>query len=439
MSESMHIELGSLELGQIEEYELDSDILTPADAFSVTLPTPGSYEQRRSFLAQIREGGLRLYAYIARASGFHALQMVGCIDKRTHRTDKDGTKLVLNGRDNGGLLASAAADPRLGVTSETTLIEMVRAVCEPFGIEVVTEGAPSRTLMTGQRVRQDRDTLLIEHAQSYGIPASQMRASLMERRALEGGAPLRGQYILLTDTGGGPISALTPDDEIVQTTVRARRGHASGMTGSDVEHLTVAEAKPAVGETCWDFIDRHCRRLGVLPWVSADGKLILSSPDYDQDPRWRIRRTLNGRESNVLAGGVVEDFGALASEVTVYGRTGGSDATRSPFHATETNARQPFYRPVVLNDPSVRSTEEATRRARRELNRQNEQAFVLEYDLHGHGQGDYVFAIDTVADVLDEHIGVEGLFYVTARTFRGSRQNGRTTRLRLIPLGAIVL
>lgn len=434
-----------VELAEIEEYEIDSDLLTPGDAFSVTVPTPGTAQQRRDMLALVRSCGLRLSAFIQREGGPRALQLVGCLDKRAQPSALDGTKLTLSGTDNGGLLTRATADPRLGISEETSLVQMVRAVLEPFGMEVVTEGAPSRTLCTGQRLSQEAGALLAAQARSYGIRPSQVSGTMLERRALEGDVPLDGRRLStvqeLTRLDGSPLTGAESADETVVTTrsyERARRGHASGMTGSDVERLRVSEAKPSVGETCWDFIDRHCRRLGVLPWIDARGRLIIGSPDYDQDPMWIIRRKLNG-ESNVLSGGVVEDFGAISSECTVYGRTGGSDAARSPFHARVVNPNQPFYRPLVISDPSVRTEEQARRRAVRELNRQNESAFVLEYEMAGHGQGEFIYAIDTVADVLDEAIGIEGLFYVTGRTFKGSRSMGARTRLRLIPLGAISL
>lgn len=432
--DTVSIDIGPDSFDGWDTYHVVSDLLTAADSFTVTRWFEGTYDQRRDVLRRIREAGGRLYLYVARrredgTSGPRAQQMVGTIDKIEVDGDRGGARLTLSGSDNGGALARASADPRLGVTSETTLVEMARAVCEPFGITVVTEAAPGRTLMTGARASRGRDQLVVAHARSYGIPERQMRASLLQRRSVDGRA--RGRPMDET-AGAGPDT---------RAATRSRRGHGGGQTGSDVERLRLAEAKPGVGETVWDYLDRHCRRFGVMPWIDAEGRLVISSPDYDQEPMFQLRRSLDPGPggNNILAGGFVEDVGTLSSECTVYGRSFGSDASRSPFSATERNSRQPIYRPLVLADRTVRSDDEARRRALRELNRQNEGAFVLTYEVHGHGQGSLVWAQDTTVDVVDEAIGVEGIFYVTSRELTGNGKDGARTKLRLVPLQSIQL
>lgn len=415
-------------------YELDSDLLAPADAWSVTAWLTGTYVERRNALARIHEAGGRVFIYVQRVRedgtpGPRALQMVGVVDRFRVNGTREGAALTLQGTDNGGLLTRASADPRLGVTSETTLVEMVTALCEPFGISVVTESAPGRTLMTGARSARTREQLIVDHARSYGVPASQMRQSLIQRRGVARRAPM-------DETSGAGSST--------RAAARARRGRAGGQTGSDVERLRLAEAKPSIGETVWEFIDRHCRRFGVMPWIDCEGRLVISSPDYDQEPLFQLRRYLNPERTpggnNILEGGFDEDWGALSSECTVYGRAFGQDASRSPFSARETNPNQPLYRPMVINDPTVRSEEEARRRARCELNRQNERAYALEYVVASHGQGSLVWAQETTVDVVDEEIGVEGIYYVTARRFsQDAKGRGPLTHLRLVPVGAIQL
>lgn len=416
-------------------YEVDSDLLNAADAWSVTGWLSGTYQERRDALARIREAGGRVYVYVQRmredgSPGPRALQMSGIVDHLSSHGDRHGAILTMKGRDNGGLLASSSADPRLGVTEETTLVEMVEALVEPFGISVITEGAPGRTIMTGARSSRGRDQLIADHARSYGVPSGQMRQSLIRRRALA----REGRRAPIDETAGTASS---------RSVGRARRGHAGGLTGSDIERLRLPEAKPRIGECIWEFIDRHCRRFGVMPWIDAEGRLVISSPDYDQEPLFQLRRHLDASAhpggNNILEGGFAQDWQALSSECTVYGRAFGSDAARSPFHATETNPNQPLYRPLVIHDATVRSEEEAARRARRELNRQNAAAFVLEYEVAGHGQGSLIWAQDTTVDVIDEEIAVEGIYYVTSRKFVGNGKDGPRTHLRLVPLGAIVL
>ena len=427
MIDEVTIDFGPTTVTGWTDYELVSDILTPADGWGVSLPLSGTPEQRAALRQLVRtDSGARCFIYIQRNdSTDRAQQLAGIIDGIGGSGGMDGVMLRIRGRDNGGLLASASADPNLGVSEDTSLLDAFRAVCEPFGISVTAESFPSRSLMTGERVAGDRDRLVNRAARAAGI------------------ARARGTRALFTEDGRstqtGPSESSQPDQA---ARARARTGHAAGLDGRDIEALRVTDAKPSPGETCWDFIDRHCRRFGALPWIAADGKLVISSPHYDQEPLFVLTRRINdGSTNNIVEGGFDDDLEAQSSEATVYGRTGGRDATRSRFRgfAQRAASLMPLYRPLVVHDPSIRTADEALRRAKRELAQQNTRAFTLEYEVYGHGQGPYLYAIDTVAEVDDEEIGVNGIYWISARTFRGSRDQGRTTRLRLLPVGALTL
>ena len=430
MIDEVTIDFGPTTVTGWTDYELVSDILTPADGWSVTLPLSGTLEQRQALKQQIRtDSGGRCFIYIQRNdSTDRAQQLSGVIDDIGAAGAMDGSTLEIRGTDNGGLLASSSADPRLGIEADTSLLDVIRAQCDPFGISVVAEGLPSRSLLTGERVAGDRDRLVRRMAREFGLP---LRTA---RRAM-----------IITGSGGGALTgAEDSDDDFAVSTPRdrARDGRAGGLTGRDVEALRVADAKPAPGETRWDFIDRHCRRFGVMPWIGADGKLVISSPHYDQEPLFVLtRRISDGSTNNIVSGGSDESLSQQSSEVTVYGRAGGRDATRSRFRgfAQRNASLMPLYRPLVVHDPSIRSQDEATRRAKRELADQNVSSYALEYEVYGHGQGPYLYAVDTVAEVVDEAEAIDGLFWIASRTFRGSRQNGKTTKLRLLPVGALVL
>ncbi len=433
-NDRVEIELGEHGFAGWTSYTMDSDLLTPADAFEFEAPMSGTYEQRRALKRRILEAGLSVSVYVSRGDRPRCLQLTGIIDKIAMDASKSGASAHFTGRDKGGNLTASDADPRLGVSEETTLIEVARAMVEPFGMQVVSDGAASRMLMSGFAQSGERDRFLSRAARALGLSVHEVTREFLRTGSLSRFA---------TSTQNDPNDTRIRDGAPVSRALaRARRGHGSGLASADIERITLQDARPQVGESIWDFLDRHCRRFGVLPWIDAQGRLVLSAPHYDQDPMFRLTRRLGsttGEPNNIIAGGVVQDWGALSSECTVYGRARGDNATRSPFHATETNPNQPLYRPLVIHDQSVRSVEEAQRRARRELNQQNAEAFVLEYEVHGHGQGDLIYTIDTVADVIDEPIGVEGLFYITRRTLSGDGKDGTRARLRLIPLDAIQL
>jgi prophage tail gpP-like protein len=407
------------------DYELTSDILTPADGWSVQLPMSGTIEQRHALKERIRsESGLRCFIYVRRSdSTDRALQLSGIIDDIGFSGSREGAILNVRGRDVGGLLCDASADVNLGVEESTSLLEVLRATCDPFGIEVTAESFASRALLTGERAGGDPNTLVRRAARAAGI------------------AERNGTRALVTGSGP-PQTAHAGHLADARARARARLGHAAGLDGRDIEAISVSDAKPNAGETCWEFIDRQCRRFGAMPWIAADGKLIVSSPHYDQEPLYSLTRYL-GRDSRntIVAGGGDESLAAQSSSATVYGRGPGRDTERTRFRgfAERNTSLMPLYRPLVVHDPSITSQDEATRRAKRELAQQNVSAFALEYEVHGHGQGPYLWAVDTIAEVVDEQQGVEGLYWIASRTFRGNRDIGRTTKLRLLPVGAVTL
>lgn len=431
LSDHASIDLADRRLDTWESYEITSDLLTPADAWSMSVPFRGTVVERREMKAAI-EGAPTVQLYIGRdVTGRHderSLQMTGIVDDYAIDGDREGgVRLRISGRDVGGLLAGSSADVTLGVSEETEFVSFVRQMCQPFGIEVVTEGAPARSILTGAIQAEPLDAATLAQARAAGISPAAARRAMHRRLALEGGRPLDEEL-------GGTSS---------RAGARARRGSGSGQTGSDVERLRITEAKPHAGETIWDFIDRHARRFGVLPWMDPRGRLILSAPDYGQRPLGRLQRwldpTVSAERNNIVSGGLRRNIGSQPSTVTVYGRAHGHDATRSPFHSTITNADIAIHRPLVIHDPAVRSQEEAERRAQRELARLVQEATVLDYEVRDHGLGRYLYAIDTVLEVSDEVADIEGSYYVVSRTFSKTRDRGTTTRLRLVPLFAIAL
>lgn len=416
-SDLAFVECNGREIQTWLEYELTQDLLVPGGAFTFSLPLVGTVEQRHATVEVFRGSDLRVYVYLARdpnAPSERALQLYGTIKKLAWSGSRAGTTLNVQGNDLGSELAAASCDPRVTVTSDTVFVDVVRQLCAPFGVDVVADGVRARAVASGALVTRGRGEVRRAYARALGVPAGSLSDSLVES--------------LLAGEGGGSEGRAAD---------RSRRGHGNGLNAGDVASLSVTDAKPASGETVWEYIDRHARRFGVLPWMSAEGDLVLSAPDYDQEPSYRLlRRIEHGAWNNIIEGGIVYDYSALTSEVTVFGRTASSDASRSRFHATVTNPTI-GYRPLFIHDPSVRSEAEAERRADREIARQNEKYIVLEYEVRDHGQGDRYFAIDTIAEVDDEELGISGEWYVVGRTLRKSRKDGTTTRLRLVPKGAI--
>lgn len=102
-------------------YDVDSDLMTPADAWSVTLSqreltVPATVEPGAS--VEVRVGG--------------ELVITGQLDERRHRVDKAAHTLELSGRDGAAVLLDCSA-PILSV-QDLTLEAIIAKVVRPLGI-----------------------------------------------------------------------------------------------------------------------------------------------------------------------------------------------------------------------------------------------------------------------------------------------------------------
>jgi prophage tail gpP-like protein len=235
-----------------------------------------------------------------------------------------------------------------------------------------------------------------------------------------------------------------PVDELVGATpsARARARSSSGMVPSDVERQRVSEASPRPGESVWGFLERHAERLGIMMWMSPRGDLVLGSPNYSGDSLYRfVRRFTNdATDPNNFEAGTHKLSGAdRYSKVTVYGRAHGSDVTRSRIRAVVKDDTLPFERRKIDHRAEC-TTVELARRAAKRLSREGVAAAdVADIIATDHGQGRYLYAIDTVADFVDEYSDRDERRYVVSRTFERSRDTGTHTQLRLVPLGSLTL
>lgn len=427
-SDYASLQVGDERLDTWLSYSIDSDIFTPADGFRMQIAARGSRAERDAQRAWLRPGQ-RVKVFIGRdvtgVSDERALQMTGIIDERfTTATRSDGTIIEIEGRDLAALLVDDCAPVDVLKSAGTTFIALARSICEPFGIPVIADNSASRNILTGARIQTREERLAQREARAHGIPAAMYNRQLRERAEREG---------VPADT----LAGVTPSR-------RAQRASANGMAPGDIERLELKEAKPRQGETRWEFLERHARRLGLMMWMDPRGKLVVSSPHYDTAPIARfVRRVRNDPNdpNTILEGGERANDGDRYSAVKVYGKTRNVDGERSQVVASaiDPDWDADFARELVIHDGDIRTTEEAARRAERELRTRKASAQVLNYVVADHGQGSHLYAVDTMAEVHDEAAGVYGRFWCSQRTFTKDRKAGTRASLRLIPPHVLVL
>lgn len=416
----VELEVGGRQLTRWVSYRVDSDLLNPADAFSLEVDVP--VNDTEGVLDLVRPGAsFKLYV-IRRRGGQErrSLQMTGTIEGRDMGVSKrGGIRVQVTGRDRAGLLVDANVQPGIICDGHTDrLLDLLTNAVEPYGIEVIADDTAERSILTGERRRAPRTALERREARAAGVPPGRYSRTRLEAARAAG----------------------TPLDEALGVTADSGARFAAGVPPSEIERMTVREARPNPGETIWDYFTRHLRRFGLMMWFTADGKLVVGSPDWSQEPIYRfIRRPRPSADdpNTILDGGIKETILNSYSSVTVSGRAVVADGQRTRIRETVENPDWPEDappKPRYLNDPTIRDADAARRRALRELLSGRAKQLTLTYTVDGHGQGDYLWAAGSTGYVLDERLGVDDVFFVLGRELQGGFSDGSQVQVRLIPL-----
>jgi prophage tail gpP-like protein len=430
--DSAAVHIDGLELDSWQSYSFNSDLFSPCDAFSLQLGVGSSKSsQLRKNIDELRskcKPGALTHFYI-NYRGKSTLQATGIADVREIGNDaSQGTTFALEGRDLAALLVQSAAPIELYSVGDS-LMKVARSAIAPWAdfpyqLTVNADASSARDLRVGAvGVRSNKARLLQKRAESLGIPAVAFSKKVME--GLDNGT-------------------IDPDKLINGFAERTDESIGTIISAAQIYQLKVKEAAVQGGESVWEFLDRHAKRLGLLMRMGPEGTLIFQTIDYNQAPKYLLQRQLNGRGNNILSGGGRLDTTNVYSRVRVVGRSKAKDAVRSPFDVTvdDYTAEEfeiPYERTLLVHDNSIRSVSEAEKRAYRELGKTRQGAYVLTYMLRGHGTDGNVFAVDTIASVNDEVEGIKGDYYVVGRTFTRDPQNGARTMLKLVPKHAIRL
>jgi prophage tail gpP-like protein len=230
----------------------------------------------------------------------------------------------------------------------------------------------------------------------------------------------------MIQVGGEVIqSDLPPDPETTQT-------------GATKERPIRAKA----GESHYKFLRDQYDRGGLFLFAGADGRLILTAPNASQAP---VARIVRGKGES-LRTGQVKAFkyknatSCRFTDVVIYSRSGGRKAGRTTTRGAYEDAEMigyGFARPLVLRDHNSASAGQADALARRKIAESRRAGRVLSYTVAGHttigfnGRDRVVWAMDTVVDVDDQDLGVQGSFWVeSVEMSRGPETNTTINLMR---------
>lgn len=227
----------------------------------------------------------------------------------------------------------------------------------------------------------------------------------------------------------------------------------TGQTeGGQPTNKTVKRSITAkVGETWYNFLQRQYRRAGIFLWAAGDGSFILSEPNSDQSPIYRIvRRRGEFRNAvNVLRHNYKDDITSRYTSAQVYGRHRGRAGGRGKslgnfvddimtnvhFGYLEPGKRD--VKPIVFRDVNVSSLAQAEFYGRRKLAEFNRAGFHLQYTVSGHTAPNILTGVpstwcpNTMVEVDDDELGIHGNYYLEEVVF--SRPPTQTTLTLMNP------
>lgn len=208
---------------------------------------------------------------------------------------------------------------------------------------------------------------------------------------------------------------------------------------SAIKLATRRRTKVDPGTAVYDVLDKHCRRLGLTWWLTAQGDLFIGRPNYDQEAAYHFYCYEPGRDSkknNIESWRVRGSTGDDYSEVRVNGQgfpvTAEAFETakqRPQFTATASNpdlVERGITRKLIIADHDILSNEEAQAHADWEVGIRRLKAETIEVTVEGWRQGDRLYAVDTLASVKIEEAAIDDTYYVTGRRFREDRGKRRT-------------
>jgi prophage tail gpP-like protein len=262
-------------------------------------------------------------------------------------------------------------------------------------------------------------------------------------------------------------------DSAANVAVTAHEAPGPRRTNRRARRTTVVDiAHPKPGERVWAFAESMAKRLGYLLWVAPDAErglcIVADVPNDHGTPQYVLMRRevpqSQGAEytGNILTGNEKLNLRGVPTQITTYSGTDRGAVTSARTQQTTANAGvldPQITRGLVIDPPPpqprhVRSTRARTpERAGQEASNAILEAMrnfrSYECTVRGHGQtvdGEQrLYALNTIARVRDDVcIAGDGTpldedMLITGIEFRGSRSSGTTTRLTLVPRGALVL
>ncbi|MGN6103720.1 MAG: hypothetical protein ACTHU0_01320 [Kofleriaceae bacterium] len=441
LDERVRIDLDGTPVEIASEYQISQRFFTQPSAFSIRV---GSNTTTAALMEEFRPGR-RFNLYIG-----DVLQMSGRIDG--WERSGDGTQLEVRGRDSLAQMHDAYVLQERSFGS-ITYREFVEQCIKASGIDPFT-------LEFSNETNRRRISAVTRNPQVK--PARSIEGAKIEDGAAAAAKSLAG--LVATAAGGGVganaaaalgAAAAAAGDPTAYADAQAKKAAEAAAKiakqQAATKKSTAKAVKASVGETWFQAAKRKLDTAGMFLFATVDdSRFIVTEPNANQHPIYRIVRRKNG-ESNVLGQPSFRfDTQGRHSEYRIYGRTGkGKKGTTQivGVYVDDEMQRLGFNKPYTEENKEAKSTAHANFLARRVAAKERRDGFTLAYSVSGHRtelvypNGQVVtdpslpwviWTIDTIVFVDDEYLGIKSLYWIEGVTFHGSADGQTRTELNLV-------
>lgn len=409
---NVSIQVGTTRIQHWTSYDIETDMLSVADHFSLELAPAG----RELYEICKPDSEVQVFIDDVRVlTGF-----IG--ERRWNKTRDAGGVLSVSGSDRGGRLEEAM--PLTEQLGKIDLETLARKVVGPWFREIRFSNFANRALARGGRAVL---------ARAWAEPASP--------------AELAAKQALLEKYSKTQIKSL--DGELV---VFSKRRDPGGLFEAGK-----VPKKVEPGQSRIDVLRSVLEPAHLLCWSTADGKaLVIGIPNHDQEPQYQFFVPASSSSqrrgyANTLDFELIDSVEDRYSQITVLGASVGDGATYGRALNVAASAEQgpgpdgigdDFQHPkrLIIADDEVKSQRDAVSRSNREMALRDKTRRTARIVIDGHGQRynraspEAIYAFDTVADVLEEGLDVGGRWLITGCRFTSDADNGEQTTLMLVPV-----
>lgn len=310
------------------------------------------------------------------------------VDRETYADRDNGSILNVSGADALGSAVKACLPIGFQAHGEQSVRELITQAVQRWGIETITDASLDRRAITARRVVRDGITRDI---------------------AVE------------VDASG---------------TTRYREEDVLPAGAREVETRQSRELHGRPGETVLAWLQRLLEQHRLSAWTTADGRLFVGRPDYDQPILMTIERVVGSgppTEGSIIDGGLIERDGDQFGKVTVVGRVGRQGRTAIRAEATDEDLlARGWDSELIVTDESLRDQAAAEAKALQLLRESQVSAREYHCTLAGLGIGAAMPAPDTMCAVQDEDADVFESLYCVARKFKCDRDAAPVSSLVFI-------